>query len=399
MDAADLRSLNLTFYVHPNQGNGGGKGRVEFWLVNPCNEAIKLTGPVCTNTSGTSSDDGCSQKGLFSPVFEFGEVCNGGYPQWNNNLIVNNTGVQEQFAPYAGTSGQIILGNLTVTAYESVSDFTCDMINGNWYIFGRKQNPASGSIKILQACLQTCPQAYTKVLKATDECGLSSQAVQYLVREDECTDCGGGEVWFVDGDAVGINNGKSWQDAFADLQDALANATSGDQIWVAEGTYTPGNSRTSTFRPGSGVYMYGGFAGNETEIGQRNIATYPTILSGEIGAPGHEDNCYHVMTIADCVYDAYVNGFTLKLGCANGAIPYSDCGGGVLCFGELDLVLSEITQCYSVAAGSAIYNIGANANLLIEDCNLMSNDVLTNIPVLNIDGARMTVKNTNHIQE
>ncbi|MHC4621858.1 MAG: PKD domain-containing protein, partial [Planctomycetota bacterium] len=41
-------------------------------------------------------------------------------------------------------------------------------------------------------------------------------------------------VWFVDKDANGANNGTSWADAFTDLQGGLADANSGEEIWVAE---------------------------------------------------------------------------------------------------------------------------------------------------------------------
>jgi len=38
----------------------------------------------------------------------------------------------------------------------------------------------------------------------------------------------------------GLNNGSSWANAYATLQDALAQPpASGDQIWVAEGIYYP----------------------------------------------------------------------------------------------------------------------------------------------------------------
>ncbi|GAG05797.1 unnamed protein product, partial [marine sediment metagenome] len=44
---------------------------------------------------------------------------------------------------------------------------------------------------------------------------------------------------YVNDDAIGANNGFSWMDAFTELQSALDIATSGDQIWVAAGTYLP----------------------------------------------------------------------------------------------------------------------------------------------------------------
>jgi len=50
-------------------------------------------------------------------------------------------------------------------------------------------------------------------------------------------------------------SGNSWADASGDLQLMINNATAGDQIWVAAGTYIPAGS----FTPKEGVSMYGGF--------------------------------------------------------------------------------------------------------------------------------------------
>lgn len=124
-----------------------------------------------------------------------------------------------------------------------------------------------------------------------------------------------GAAIFVKWDAGGAENGSSWTDAYTDLQDALGAAASGDTIWVAAGAYTPTDStdRYATFTLVDGVYLYGGFAGTETSLSQRDIAANETILSGEIGAPGIADNSDNVVT-APGGSTGVLDGFTIASG-------------------------------------------------------------------------------------
>ena len=66
----------------------------------------------------------------------------------------------------------------------------------------------------------------------------------------------------------GANDGTSWADAYRGpqaLATAMGAAASGDEIWVAAGTYTASpTSRTASHTLRNGVTVLGGFAGGET---------------------------------------------------------------------------------------------------------------------------------------
>ena len=138
----------------------------------------------------------------------------------------------------------------------------------------------------------------------------------------------------VDRDATGNNDGSSWENAYSDLQTALRNAPLGSQIWVAEGTYLPSQSdRNESFQLRDTITLYGGFAGNETSLEQRNIQQNRTVLSGELGNSADiEDNSIHVVNASNVTSSAVLDGFTIRAGNANGALFGSQAlgfGGGI----------------------------------------------------------------------
>lgn len=117
-------------------------------------------------------------------------------------------------------------------------------------------------------------------------------------------------VIHVDDDAPSGGDGLSWETAYDSLHTALSAAKPGDQIWVAAGTYV-GN-----FTLALEVEMYGGFAGTETELSQRDWTTNETILDGNrtgsvvTSPPGANET-------------TRIDGFTIT----NGSGSYSDGSG------------------------------------------------------------------------
>ncbi|WP_234571835.1 T9SS type A sorting domain-containing protein [Rhodohalobacter sp. 614A] len=137
---------------------------------------------------------------------------------------------------------------------------------------------------------------------------------------------------YVDINASGSNNGTSWADAYADLQDALGAATGSNEIWVAEGTYIPGSTRNDHFVISSsqnGLEIYGGFPTGGDSFNNRDWENYETILSGEIQDDNDSsNNSYHVIETIDISTGVIVDGFTITQGNANSSSTFDRYGGG-----------------------------------------------------------------------
>jgi hypothetical protein len=154
-------------------------------------------------------------------------------------------------------------------------------------------------------------------------------------------------VLYVNGSAAAGGDGMSWASAFKDLQAALVAARPGDQVWVARGTYTPtsGADRSASFALPDGAAIYGGFAGTETELGQRDWLAHATTLSGEIGVRDNlADNSYHVVTARGLTAATTLSGFTIIGGNANGPTAEDKRGGGMWVTAAADvLTVTHVT--------------------------------------------------------
>jgi len=145
------------------------------------------------------------------------------------------------------------------------------------------------------------------------------------------------------GVTAGNNSGDSWENAIPELADALKWARENQnagiwsandplQLWVAAGTYKPlynaadgqyteNGDRNNSFVLVKNVQIYGGFAGTETSIEERNWQSNQTILSGNIGNENDPyDNAYHIVIAAGNLQQAVLDGFTLTEGRGDGSI-------------------------------------------------------------------------------
>jgi|GEM_PF-1991624 len=195
---------------------------------------------------------------------------------------------------------------------------------------------------------------------------------------------------YVTPSGAGAMDGTSWANAYpsASLQTAITNSASGDQVWVAVGTYktTAGTSRTIYFSLKTGVVVYGSFVGNETALSQRNLICGPTsVLSAEIGAAGAADNSYHVVSNTSVSSTAVLDGFVISDGNANFDLTGADSrslGGGMLNMGSGagGLASPTVRNCLftnnSALFGGGMFNHGqnsGNANPAVSHCIFYQN--------------------------
>jgi hypothetical protein len=194
---------------------------------------------------------------------------------------------------------------------------------------------------------------------------------------------------YVDADAAGANNGGSWADAYTSLQDALGVAIDGDEIWVADGTYSPGADTLSYFQLVEGVQVYGGFAGTEENREDRDPSANATILSGDVNGDdtpndfenNREDNNFHVVFADSTITNSTIlDGFTISGGTAriiNSLMnPMRTAGGGILAEGSPIIANCTIID-NAAGIGGGFFPSGSDASRIkVLDCEIIRNFAL-----------------------
>lgn len=148
-------------------------------------------------------------------------------------------------------------------------------------------------------------------------------------------------VIYVKPTGLDANDGKSWSAAKKTIQAGLNTAVSGDEVWVAGGTY--GQRLTLKISVG----LYGGFSGTETQRGQRNTTTNITTIDGAKGGS--------VVTVpVGAAASTVIDGFTIKngTGTAQGEVRY---GGGIYALDASPTISNNILIDNSAANGAGIY--------------------------------------------
>jgi len=235
----------------------------------------------------------------------------------------------------------------------------------------------------------------------------------------------------------GAGDGSSWGNPLNgnDLQGAIF-ADSVKQVWVAKGTYKPlgwpeaedwvniydnnllgtlDEEREKHFTLKNKVEVYGGFAGSETELTQRDYKLNRSILSGDIGIENDStDNCQHIfINIAEIIYldgskyeyystldsTAVIDGFTIE----KGYYVYSDLypigGAGMfLCYSSPTVRNCYFTKNHSTYDGGAVYSISSSTpGITPHDTSIFENCTFDNNSAEYYGGAIMILANYLHL--
>ncbi len=169
--------------------------------------------------------------------------------------------------------------------------------------------------------------------------------------------------------ANGTGDGSSWLNATNDLVWALNTASMVNQtygsmpeIWVAEGVYYGNVENNVAFLIEDGSKLYGGFAGNENSLEERNIQAHPTILDGQNSRQVLNQNSNGSDNLV------IIDGFTIRNGYVSGS------GGGA------NIGLAEVRNCRfenntCTSSGGAVFVriISRSNGYNFRDCEFVGN--------------------------
>lgn len=211
---------------------------------------------------------------------------------------------------------------------------------------------------------------------------------------------------------TGVGDGTSWETTTT-LQTALQNAVAGDQIWVqgfeqitsADQLYI---APADGFSLKSGVQLYGGFKGDETNVNSRETLgkpyqmKYRSVLSGDIKRDDvvdntnlifpanttRSDNATHVLNVnmASALGNnkntspTIINGFSIGNGHADGSgekgggiyIHGDNTGGGIFRIERCFLLNNYATQGGAIYVDAEVKNVN-NSTSLVNQCVVYNN--------------------------
>jgi len=174
---------------------------------------------------------------------------------------------------------------------------------------------------------------------------------------------------FVSIEADGTGDGTSWEQAFPTISAGITDATSGDEIWVQQGTYN------EAIVLKDGIALYGGFHGDEDILEQREMDPAKTVID----AAGLQTNVVIAAKLNR------IDTFTITRG-------YASQGRGIFCSNS-DLI---INNCLITKNGISTDPRGIGGTILSEDSILViKNSYITDNCTQSSQNSIICIRNSN----
>lgn len=204
--------------------------------------------------------------------------------------------------------------------------------------------------------------------------------------------------YYVNATATGNNDGSTWADAFTDVNYALSQTRNNDEIWIASGIYKPHSSSRSTYFDiiRSGLKIYGGFSGTETQLSDRVLGINETILSGDLqgndsnvtdfytnysNSTRNTDNSVHIINITATGNNLLLDGLTISD--AHNNLSATERGGAII----KDKTVAKLTLKKCIIKNNVSRNdnagllaefdlnntSGSRGKLIVENCQFVNN--------------------------
>ncbi|HUU82251.1 MAG TPA: sialidase family protein, partial [Phycisphaerae bacterium] len=354
----------------------------------------------CSDCTSNGIPDGCEPDCDSNGVADSCDIADGTAQDCNTNAIPDSCDIDSGRSKDCNTNG---------TPDECETDCNDNKVPDDCDVAVGTSEDCNGNV-VPDECETDC-----NANLIPDECDITAGTSADADGSDVPDEC---EVptLFVQQSAAGANYGTTWTDPYNDLQDALRVAGSPGaavtEIWVAAGTYYPDagtGERDRSFVLKNGLALYGGFAGGESSISERDPAANPAVLNGDLAGddtralPTNEENSYHVVVSSGTDASAILDGFVITGGNADSAaFPHFN-GGGILndtgsptindCAIVANTAISgggmhnddgapAVTNCLfggnrSTGNGGGFYNTGGSADPLLEQCSFTANSAAT----------------------
>ncbi|MFK7936669.1 MAG: right-handed parallel beta-helix repeat-containing protein, partial [Saprospiraceae bacterium] len=191
---------------------------------------------------------------------------------------------------------------------------------------------------------------------------------------------------YVSATASGSGDGTSWENAYTELQAALDDETA-TEVWVATGIYSTaavGRDSLAVYTITRPLNLYGGFAGTESAIEDRDIAANVTTLSGDIAgddlpddvSTNRTDNSFHILYVDSLLTTpVVVDGITFSGGQSagtNNSLLRNRSGAGVLALSTVNVSNCTFTNNFAFS-GAGVYLIFGASNSVVENCTFTKN--------------------------